>query len=56
MEAILNRLTHHETLDRNESEGLLTEITKGKFNPSQIASFLTVFMMRSITLEELEGF
>ena len=56
MEAILNRLTHHETLDRIESEGLLTEITKGKFNPSQIASFLTVFMMRSITLEELEGF
>ena len=56
MEAILNRLTHHETLDKNESEGLLTEITNGKINPSQIASFLTVFMMRSITLEELEGF
>ena len=56
MEAILNRLTHHETLDRIESEGLLTEITKGQFNPSQIASFLTVFMMRNITLEELEGF
>lgn len=56
MRAIINRLTQHETLDRKESESILTGIAQGQYNPSQIASFLTVFMMRSITLEELEGF
>jgi anthranilate phosphoribosyltransferase len=34
----------------------LVNISKGDYNQSQIASFLTVYMMRSITLEELEGF
>ena len=56
MKAILNRLTQNETLDSKESESILTGIAEGQYNPSQIASFLTVFMMRSITLEELEGF
>jgi anthranilate phosphoribosyltransferase len=56
MKAILNRLTQHETLDSRESESILTGIAEGQYNPSQIASFLTVYMMRSITLEELEGF
>jgi anthranilate phosphoribosyltransferase len=56
MKAIINRLTQHETLDREEAESILTGIAEGAYNPSQIAAFLTVFMMRSITLEELEGF
>ncbi|NNG09588.1 MAG: anthranilate phosphoribosyltransferase, partial [Arenibacter sp.] len=29
---------------------------KGDYNTSQIAAFLTVYMMRSVTIEELEGF
>ncbi len=56
MKAILNRLTQHETLQKEEASSILFQIAKGVYNPSQIASFLTVFMMRSITLEELEGF
>lgn len=56
MKDVLNRLTQHETLDSKESESILTGIAEGQYNPSQIASFLTVFMMRSITLDELEGF
>lgn len=35
---------------------MLLNITGGKYNQSQISSFLTVYMMRSITVEELEGF
>lgn len=31
-------------------------ISKGMYNESEIASFITVFLMRSITIEELEGF
>ena len=56
MKAILNRLAQHETLESLEAEKILTGITEGQYNPSQIAAFLTVFMMRSITLKELEGF
>lgn len=56
MKAIINRLSRHETLQKEEAASILIQIASGAFNPSQIASFLTVFMMRSITLEELEGF
>ena len=56
MRAILNRLAQHETLEVSEAEKILTGIAEGQYNPSQIAAFLTVFMMRSITLKELEGF
>lgn len=31
-------------------------MAKGDYNTSQIAAFVTVYMMRSITIEELEGF
>jgi anthranilate phosphoribosyltransferase len=56
MKEILNLLLEHKTLPKNTAKEVLTNITQGKVNNSQIASFLTVFMMRSITVEELEGF
>ena len=56
MKQILNRLINHETISREEARAVLVNISKGEYNESQIAAFLTVYMMRSITLEELEGF
>lgn len=56
MKNILNRLFQHETLSKQEAKEILTKIALGEYNPSQIASFLTVFLMRSITIPELEGF
>jgi anthranilate phosphoribosyltransferase len=56
MKKILNRLINHDVLDKRESREILVNISEGKYNPSQIAAFLTVYMMRSITIEELEGF
>ncbi len=56
MKKILNRLINHEILDKEESKQILVNIAKGDYNPSQIAAFLTVYMMRSITIDELEGF
>lgn len=56
MKQILNRLINHDRLTKAESREVLVNISEGKYNPSQIASFLTVYMMRSITIEELEGF
>lgn len=56
MKDILNRLINHETFSSMEAKQILVNISQGMYNQSQIASFLTVFMMRSITLEELSGF
>lgn len=56
MKDILNRLINHETLESAEAKQILVNISNGMYNQNQIASFLTVFMMRSITLEELKGF
>lgn len=56
MKNILNRLINHETISKEEASNVLVNISNGAYNQSQIASFLTVYMMRSITVEELEGF
>lgn len=56
MKAILNRLINHETISRAEAREVLVNISGGHYNQSQIAAFLTVYMMRSITLEEISGF
>jgi anthranilate phosphoribosyltransferase len=56
MKAILNRLIQHQQLSKEEARQMIINIADGYYNNSQIASFLTVYMMRSISLEELEGF
>ena len=56
MKEILNRLVEYKTLNENESKEILIRISNGELNNSQISSFLTVFMMRNITLGELKGF
>lgn len=56
MKEILNRLINHEKLDNQEARQVLIRISEAAYNPSQIAAFLTVYMMRNISLEELQGF
>jgi anthranilate phosphoribosyltransferase len=56
MKNILNRLINHETLSKEEAKEVLVNISNGSYNSSQIASFLTVYMMRSVTIDELAGF
>jgi anthranilate phosphoribosyltransferase len=56
MKTILNRLIQHEVLDKKESKEILYKIADGQYNTSQISAFLTVYMMRSISVKELEGF
>lgn len=56
MKKILNRLLNQESISSEEAKQVLVNISKGNYNHSQIASFLTVYMMRSITIEELQGF
>ncbi|TLP81037.1 anthranilate phosphoribosyltransferase [Maribacter sp. ACAM166] len=56
MKDTLNKLINHEILSKDDAKHILVNIAKGDYNTSQIAAFLTVYMMRSITIEELEGF
>ena len=56
MKNILNRLINHEMLSMAEAKEVLINISNGCYNTSQIASFLTVYMMRSISIDELAGF
>ncbi|AZQ64468.1 anthranilate phosphoribosyltransferase [Flammeovirga pectinis] len=56
MKKILNRLFEYGSLSEQEAKATLTKLAQGDFNPSQIAAFLTVYSMRSITVEELTGF
>ena len=56
MKETLNKLINHDILPKEEAKQILVNIAKGDYNTSQIAAFLTVYMMRSITTDELEGF
>jgi len=56
MKQILQYLFNHQTLTKAEAKAILIEISQNKFNESEVISFITVFLMRTITLEELEGF
>ena len=56
MKEILQRLTSHLTLGREEAKNILIRIARGEYNNSQISAFLTVYMMRMITVHELAGF
>jgi anthranilate phosphoribosyltransferase len=56
MKEILNHLLSYKTLTKTDAKQVLVDIAQGKYTPVQMSAFLTVFMMRSITVEELEGF
>jgi anthranilate phosphoribosyltransferase len=56
MKEILNDLIDHRSLTKETARQVLVDLTSGKFNLSQTAAFMTVYMMRSITVDELQGF
>jgi anthranilate phosphoribosyltransferase len=56
MKKLLNFLFEHKTLSAEQAKEVLLNISNGIYNESEIASFITVYLMRSITIEELEGF
>jgi anthranilate phosphoribosyltransferase len=56
MKQILYRLFEHQFLGQDEAREILQNIALGKYNDSQIASLITVFLMRNISVEELTGF
>lgn len=56
MKQILYKLFEHQYLGRDEARNILQNIAQGKYNDVQVASLITVFLMRNISVEELCGF
>lgn len=56
MKKILTILFEHKTLDRATAKEVLVNIGKGVYNEHEVTAFMTVYLMRSITLQELQGF
>ncbi len=56
MKAILNKLFEQQRLTKIEAKKVLIQMANEKYNTSQMASFLTVFLMRPISVVELAGF
>ncbi|HVG13022.1 MAG TPA: anthranilate phosphoribosyltransferase [Flavisolibacter sp.] len=56
MKKILQRLFEHKTLARAEARDVMIQLSKGSYNDSEMAAFITVYLMRSITIDELQGF
>ena len=56
MKQILNDLYQHKRLTKSQAKQVLIDIASGKFNEAHLASFMTVFMMRPISVDELSGF
>lgn len=56
MRTILERLFKYESLSGEETKALLHGIANGEFNNSQIASLITTYLMREISIDELNGF
>ena len=56
MKKILQILFEHKVLDRATAKEVLVNIGKGVYNEHEVTAFMTVYLMRSITIEELQGF
>ena len=56
MKEILYRLFESQYLGREEARQILQNIAEGKYSETQVASLITVFLMRNISVEELTGF
>ncbi len=56
MKALIERLIQYEALTQIEAKNALLEIGRGQCDPYHITSFLTAYMMRTVTVEELSGF
>jgi anthranilate phosphoribosyltransferase len=56
MKKILQYLFEYKSLTRELAKEALVNIGKGVYNEHEVTAFMTVYLMRSITIEELQGF
>jgi anthranilate phosphoribosyltransferase len=56
MKKFLQILFEHKSLSRTQAHEVLVQIGKGAYNEHEITAFMTVYLMRTITISELQGF
>lgn len=56
MKQYLQWLFEHKSLTREQAREVLVQIGKGAYNEHEITAFMTVYLMRTITIAELQGF
>lgn len=56
MKKILNQLFEHKTLSRATAKEVLHNISKKMYSDAEVTAFITVYLMRSISIDELQGF
>jgi anthranilate phosphoribosyltransferase len=56
MKEVLQQLIEHKTLSREDAKKTMLRIGKGEINAAQTTAFMTIFMMRSVTVQEMAGF
>ena len=56
MKKVLENLFQHKILSRADAKQILIEIGNGMYNEHEVTSFVTVYLMRSIAIQELQGF
>ena len=56
MKKILQYLFEYKSLSREKAYEVLVNMANGQYNDSEITAFITVYLMRSITIDELNGF
>lgn len=56
MKKILEFLFSHKSLNREKAKEVLLNIGKSVYNEQEITAFMTVYLMRTVTIDELLGF
>lgn len=56
MKNILLKLLEYQYLNQNEARSLLMSIARGEVSDSQVSAIITIFLMRSISVDEVLGF
>ncbi|RYZ20553.1 MAG: anthranilate phosphoribosyltransferase, partial [Chitinophagaceae bacterium] len=56
MKKILQYLFEHKTLPRAGAKQIMLDLAQGAYNDTELSAFITVFLMRTITIDELQGY
>ncbi len=56
MKHILNQLFNHQKLTKEQAKEVLINTSLDQYNPAQLAAFISVYLMRNISVDELAGF
>jgi anthranilate phosphoribosyltransferase len=56
MKKILAALFEYKTLTKEQAREVMLNIGRNAYNETELASLMTVYLMRNITIEELQGF